>query len=471
MPLVRNTTTGNNYLVKMNTDGDTCSRTAIRSYNKQLGSQGSSGRTRFTLPFSFDPGSHTLWVFINGEKAVVETSPINNRQYSEVSDRVVQLGGAVGATDVLEFIVAGSYLNEDGIPLGSGSGFTWILTADNNLALQNLYGYMADTRTTTLTFVLPASPVEGDTFAVVDAFGTFGTHNVVLNRNGKDVAGLAQNYVFAVNGTAAQFVYDGINNWVIAFGASSGIEGATKPTVTTIVPLRGNILGGNMVRTSNSQITIDPISCMDSTDTIALYRNTSFVLNIPVSLTDHLYHIFAVRLRSDGSVIFKAYTTEAGATNDTSIDAYRWRAFWSTNPSGICYPGRLFGNWLAFGGVANLSGGPSGGEIPPFYDADAGIYVASYSIFGSGITGAHRHDYPDISSIVPLNRIYKLVPYCNGWLTGGVNGYSSVAIKDSIAPHEYGDMMIGTQLHSFVSAYYESTMNTSVFIKAVEIIA
>jgi hypothetical protein len=121
MPIVKNTATGNNYLEKINTDGDICSTTAIRSYEKQLGSQGSSGRTRFTLPFTYDPGSHTLWVFLDGEKVVPELTPVDNTQYKEYSNRIVQFPIPVNPDSVLEFIVAGSYI-DDGSGTGTGGG-------------------------------------------------------------------------------------------------------------------------------------------------------------------------------------------------------------------------------------------------------------------------------------------------------------------------------------------------------------
>jgi len=156
MPLVKNTDTGNNYLVKINTDSDTCSRTAIRSYNKQFGSDGSSGRTRFTLPFQYDVGSHTLWVFVNGHKMVVDPAPIDNTKYLEYSSRVVQFGAALASTDVLEFIVAGSYLGEE---FSTGGGdvidFTVIYGPGNFYAISGDTAVMVDTTGGNTTIVLP----------------------------------------------------------------------------------------------------------------------------------------------------------------------------------------------------------------------------------------------------------------------------------------------------------------------------
>lgn len=217
MPLVKNTTTGNNYLVKVNTDGDACSRTAIRSYDKQVGAQGVNGNRRFYLPFNYSPSSHTLWVFVNGEKAVVEQTAQNASQYVELDGKTVQFGGSLNDADVLEFIVAGSYLNDEEVGGSGTGGLTWILTGDDGLNLTNNYGYLTDTSSGAITFYLPSDPAEGETFAVADAFGTFGTNNATLNRLNPlhKIQHLSQDFLFNKDGMAAQFVFDGIDNWLI----------------------------------------------------------------------------------------------------------------------------------------------------------------------------------------------------------------------------------------------------------------
>ena len=237
MPLVKNTVTGNNYLVKISTDGDACSRTAVRSYNKQLGSQGLAGRTRFYLPFTYVPGSHTLWVFINGEKAVVENIASNNRQYVETSEKIVTLGAAVNPDDVLEFIVAGSYISAYGDGTGDGGsdgGITWILVTGDTM-IQRFFGYMADTSSGPLVFTLPPNPEEGDTFSVCDAVGTFGTNPVTLLRNGNNIDGLAQDMILDKDGMMVELVFNGIDNWIV-----TGTADHNK--LVNYVPLRHRLI-------------------------------------------------------------------------------------------------------------------------------------------------------------------------------------------------------------------------------------
>ena len=112
MPLVKNTETGNHYLVKINTDGDACTRTAIRSYDKQDGSEGADGNTVFNLPFTYEPDSHTMWVYVNGQKAEYEptmTGTVQLLQYNETDVFEVTFQVGLEDDDVIEFIVAGNY--------------------------------------------------------------------------------------------------------------------------------------------------------------------------------------------------------------------------------------------------------------------------------------------------------------------------------------------------------------------------
>lgn len=254
MPLVKNTTTGNNYLVKINTDGDSCSRTAIRSYDKQYGSNGVDANSRFYLPFTYDPSSHTLWVFVNGEKAVVEQTATTDRQYEELDNRSIRFGNSLGNSDVLEFIVAGSYLNESDTA-SVGGGLTWLLTADDGLNMVDSYGYMTNTSGGPITFNLPETPSEGDTFAVADAFGSFGTNPATLNRLNPlhKIDHAEQNFVFDEDGMSAQFVFDGIDNWLIV--SDSGFV-TSGEWITTDINIIANVNGKYMVDTLGGVVSV-----------------------------------------------------------------------------------------------------------------------------------------------------------------------------------------------------------------------
>ena len=85
---------------------------------------------------------------------------------------------------------------------------------NQNPVVINDYGYMTNTTDGPLQFTLPADPVEGDTFAVVDAMGTFGTNNATLIRSGKKILGEEIDLVLNTDGMSLQLVYDGVDNWI-----------------------------------------------------------------------------------------------------------------------------------------------------------------------------------------------------------------------------------------------------------------
>ncbi len=115
MPLVRRTETGpTNYVEKVNTGGDICGRTAIRSYHKVAAT---SSQTEFTIPFIFEPGTYTLWVYVDGVKAEYvdagDYSAPTALKYDETGVSEVTFYGGLTLNASVEFIVAGSYQGDD----------------------------------------------------------------------------------------------------------------------------------------------------------------------------------------------------------------------------------------------------------------------------------------------------------------------------------------------------------------------
>jgi len=116
MPLVKNTETGTNYLEKINTEADTRTRTAIRSFDKIDGSSGTSGNTVYTLPFMYVPDSHTLFVYVNGQKAEYKATGGSTTEqlleYAETDNQTVTFYYGLEDDDVVEFFVIGGYGGE-----------------------------------------------------------------------------------------------------------------------------------------------------------------------------------------------------------------------------------------------------------------------------------------------------------------------------------------------------------------------
>lgn len=122
------------------------------------------------------------------------------------------------ALETLDDLVAGSV---------GGSGLTYSyqntsFTADPH----TLYG--VDTSTVTVTATLPAAPVDGDRISFCDAAGTFGTNNLTIARNGKNIGEWADDLILTQDYESATVVFDAtLDRWVLA-------ESATPNSVTTI---------------------------------------------------------------------------------------------------------------------------------------------------------------------------------------------------------------------------------------------
>ena len=113
MPIIRETATGSNYLQKTTTTADNPAISALQLYEKQAGSDGATGNTIFTLSNPYVTGSNTLLVFINGQKAERLDTPLNATQYAETNSTTVTFGASLQDADVVEFVVAGSYMLDD----------------------------------------------------------------------------------------------------------------------------------------------------------------------------------------------------------------------------------------------------------------------------------------------------------------------------------------------------------------------
>jgi hypothetical protein len=113
MAYVKETTSGDKYLKKHTTEADKGAGTALQSYEKQLGSDGASSNTVYTLASPYVPDSYTLVIFVNGQKAEKVSSASDTTEYEETNDSQVTFGGSLLDGDVIEFIVFGAYLLDD----------------------------------------------------------------------------------------------------------------------------------------------------------------------------------------------------------------------------------------------------------------------------------------------------------------------------------------------------------------------
>ena len=110
MALIKATSSGSNYIQKTSTGADTPAVSAIQMYEKQVGSDGATSNTVFTLQSPYVIGSNTLMVFVNGQKIEKVTSATLTTEFEETSSLSVTIGASLLDADVVEFIVAGAYI-------------------------------------------------------------------------------------------------------------------------------------------------------------------------------------------------------------------------------------------------------------------------------------------------------------------------------------------------------------------------
>lgn len=112
-----------------------------------------------------------------------------------------------------------------------------------NLATQSVSGtatlaaasapvVLTDTTSAAFTLTLPATPVTGQWFIVVDDTGQWNTHNLTIGRNGKNIDGAASNLTLANQWGKVWLYYDGTAWWILAAGASNETPAATGTTAT-----------------------------------------------------------------------------------------------------------------------------------------------------------------------------------------------------------------------------------------------
>jgi hypothetical protein len=78
------------------------------------------------------------------------------------------------------------------------------------------------------TVLLPASPLQGWQVGVYDVTESSATFNITVDRNGKNIDGVASNYTVDVDGGKVVFEYDGTDWFVLWEGGSDIMGGAGR---------------------------------------------------------------------------------------------------------------------------------------------------------------------------------------------------------------------------------------------------
>jgi len=87
---------------------------------------------------------------------------------------------------------------------------------DSNSSYTTVSGnqILANTTSNPITIILPAAPATGDEVTIIDARGTFGSNNCIINRNNKPINSGTSNLTLNTNGQAITLVFvDSTRGW------------------------------------------------------------------------------------------------------------------------------------------------------------------------------------------------------------------------------------------------------------------
>ena len=90
----------------------------------------------------------------------------------------------------------------------------FLIDSNTTLIAQSIY--YVDTTSGAVTGTLPATPEFGDTIYLIDLYKSFFTNNLTINRNGKNISGVASNYIETINNSLITLVFiDDTNGWYL----------------------------------------------------------------------------------------------------------------------------------------------------------------------------------------------------------------------------------------------------------------
>lgn len=121
----------------------------------------------------------------------------------------------VGGAGIAKDLYVGGTIYQNGIPINNDNA-TWITIFTDYLASSNEYIFISTTGTSSVVITLPEVPKIGDQVTFVDLYGTFGTNNLIFDRNGNRIMGLEEDLTIDIDHAANSLIFSGeLNGWKI----------------------------------------------------------------------------------------------------------------------------------------------------------------------------------------------------------------------------------------------------------------
>ena len=153
-----------------------------------------------------------------GSKALVDCS-VAATDIADGSITAAKLAGSIANAKLANSSIT---VNGTSVSLGASGtipAVSWqsVITADGSTATSAVAGngYFIDTTSNAHTINLPGSPSAGDTIAIKDYAGTFGTNNLTIGRNANNIQGVANDSLISTNRASLTLVYsDATKGWL-----------------------------------------------------------------------------------------------------------------------------------------------------------------------------------------------------------------------------------------------------------------
>jgi hypothetical protein len=163
-------------------------------------------------------GTAPAWGKIGLNTHVSGTLPIANGGTGETT-----ASAAINALVPSQTGNAGKYLSTNGTAVSwePSSSANYVYRTSNYSAASNDV-VLTDTSGGGFTVILPAAPVLGSTVIVADTTSSWGTNNLIVERNGSTIDGAASNLTCDIDGVSVQLIYDG-TTWNVYAQVGAGL--------------------------------------------------------------------------------------------------------------------------------------------------------------------------------------------------------------------------------------------------------